>query len=47
MGDASERASMAKQILKMAVVLILVALIWKLVIDESEPTATEEIDRID
>ena len=38
---------MAKQILKIAVVLILVALIWKLVIDEAEPTPSEEVDRID
>lgn len=40
-------APMPKQILKIAVVLILVALIWKLVIDEPEPSPTEEIDRID
>jgi hypothetical protein len=37
---------MAKQIIKVAVALILVALIWKLVV-EDEPTVEEEIDRID
>lgn len=37
---------MAKQILKIAVVLILVALIWKLVVgDETGPS--DEVDRID
>ena len=47
MGDASEVAAMPKQILKIAVVLILVALIWKLVIDEPEVSPSEEVDRID
>lgn len=37
---------MAKQILKVAVVLILVALIWKLVVEDEEP-ALDEVDRID
>ena len=37
---------MAKQILKVAVVLILVALIWKLVIEDDEPAPSEDVDRI-
>jgi|GEM_PF-1085694 len=38
---------MAKQILKIAVVLILVALIWKLVVGDDEPATAEDVDRID
>lgn len=46
MPDAQQDYRMAKQILKIAVVLILVALIWKLVVEDTEP-APEEVDRID
>lgn len=47
MPEASEWVCMAKQILKVAVVLILVALIWKLVIEDEERGGSEEVDRID
>lgn len=47
MGHAGECTAMAKQILKIAVVLMLIALIWKLVIDDKGSAADEEVDRID